>query len=178
MSGEIRGVIGIEMQLQQPQLLQMPLDNKDVVYTPEWAARDMVEFFQPTGRILDPCKGDGVFLKFLPWDVEWCEIQEGRDFYQWATPVDWLVGNPPYKQFGKWMYHSMAIARHILYLLPLDKPFISWKMMRTMKQWGSIKHMRAYGMGTQLCFPMGFAVGAIYFQKDYHGPMYISYYQD
>ena len=41
----------------------------------------MVEFFKPSGRILEPCKGDGVFLKYLP-SAEWCEIQEGRDSRQ------------------------------------------------------------------------------------------------
>ena len=46
----------------QPQLLQIPLDPDDVVYTPDWVAKDMVEFFKPSGRILEPCKGDGVFL--------------------------------------------------------------------------------------------------------------------
>jgi hypothetical protein len=66
----------------QPQLLQIPLDPGDVVYTPDWVARDMVEFFKPSGRILEPCKGDGVFLKYLPPHAEWCEIQEGRDFFQ------------------------------------------------------------------------------------------------
>ena len=101
------------MQLQQPQLIHAPLDEKDVVFTPEWAARDMVDFFKPSGRILEPCKGDGVFLKFLPPETEWCEITEGRDFYAWVDPVDWCFGNPPYKQFGKWMYHSMAIAKNI-----------------------------------------------------------------
>jgi hypothetical protein len=63
----------------------------------------------------------------------------------------------------------------VVYLLPLDKPFISGKMMRTMKSWGSVKHMRFYGTGTELGFPMGFAVGALHFQKDYHGAMSISY---
>lgn len=163
------------MYLQQPQLLQLPLDKKDIVDTPRWAARDMVEFFKPQGDILDPCTGDGIFLEFLPANTEWCEIQKGKDFFAWSKHVDWLIGNPPYKQFGKWMYHSMAIADHICYLLPLDKPFISWKMMETMKQWGQVKHMRAYGMGTHLNFPMGFAVGAIYFRKNYHGPMYTTY---
>jgi adenine-specific DNA-methyltransferase len=50
----------------QPQLLQIALDKKDVVYTPDWVARDMVDFFKPTGRILEPACGDGAILKYLP----------------------------------------------------------------------------------------------------------------
>jgi hypothetical protein len=94
----------------QPQLLQIPLDPGDVVYTPDWVARDMVDFFKPSGRILEPCKGDGVFLKYLPPHTEWCEIQEGRDFFKWSEPVDWIVGNPPYAGFGEFIKHSMTIA--------------------------------------------------------------------
>jgi hypothetical protein len=161
----------------QPQLLQIPLDPQDVVYTPDWAARDMVEYFKPSGSILEPCKGGGVFLKYLPSNTDWCEIEQGRDFFAWIKPVDWLFGNPPYRMFGKWMYHSFEIAENIVYLLPLDKPFISGKMMRTMKAWGRVKHMRFYGMGTELGFPMGFAVGALHFQKGYHGDMSWSWYE-
>ena len=50
----------------QPQLLQIPLDAGDVVYTPDWVAKDMVDYFNPKGKILEPCSGDGVFLKYLP----------------------------------------------------------------------------------------------------------------
>lgn len=166
------------MQLAQPQLIMVPLDKKDVVYTPEWVVRDMVEFFKPAGQILEPCKGAGVFLKFLPPQTEWCEIQEGKDFFAWNSPVDWCFGNPPYRMFGKWMYHSMAIASDICYLLPCDKPFISWKMLKTMRTWGRVKHMRVYGTGSSLNFPIGFAVGALHFQRGYHGPMEMSYYGD
>lgn len=155
----------------------MALDQKDVVYTPEWAARDMVEFFKPTGRILDPCKGNGVFLRYLPPSAEWCEITEGRDFYQWSKPVDWVIGNPPYKQMLKWVRHSMSIAANICYLIPLDKPFISIAFIQMMAQWGKIKHMRAYGTGNKLGFPIGFAVGAIHFERGYFGPMWSTCYE-
>lgn len=165
------------MKASQPQLLQMPLDQKDVVYTPEWVARDMVEFFRPEGRILEPCKGNGVFLKFLPRHAEWCEISEGKDFFTWSNPVDWIIGNPPYKVFSEWMYHSMTIGRKIAYLIPCNKPFNSWKILNVLQAWGSVKHMRVYGPGAKLDFPIGFAIGALHFQKDYHGPMDISYYE-
>ena len=29
----------------------------DVVFTPDWVAKDIVDYFKPTGIILDPCKG-------------------------------------------------------------------------------------------------------------------------
>ena len=81
----------------QMQLLQIALDPRDTVYTPDWVAQDMVNYFQPSGEVLEPCCGDGIFLKYMP-SAHWFEIERGRDFYAWSTRVDWIVGNPPYKQ--------------------------------------------------------------------------------
>ena len=79
--------------------VSVPMVEKrgDRVYTPEWVARDMAWSFQPSGRVLEPCKGKGVFLRFLPDDTEWCEIDEGRDFFEWHEKVDWVVS-----------YHALA----------------------------------------------------------------------
>jgi len=30
----------------------------DVVFTPDWVAKDIFDFFKPTGVILDPCRGE------------------------------------------------------------------------------------------------------------------------
>jgi hypothetical protein len=165
------------MTLQQAQLLQMALDPIDVVYTPDWVARDMVNFFQPTGRILEPCKGRGVFLKYLPTTAEWCEIDEGRDFFKFSERVDYLFGNPPYKIFSKWMAHSMSIADNIIYLIPLNKTFNSGKFLLELKEWGLPAHMRYYGTGAELDFPIGFAAGAVHFRRGNRGGMAISFYE-
>ena len=159
----------------QPQLLRIALDKKDVVYTPDWVARDMVEFFKPTGRILEPAAGDGAILKYLP-GADWCEIEQGRDFYEWVTAVDWIVTNPPYSQFGKFLDHSFLIAPDILFLIPTNKPFNGFEIMTRIEAWGRIKHMRHYGPGSRLGFPIGFAISAIHFQRGYTGPMYTSFF--
>ena len=157
----------------QPQLLNIALDEKDIVYTPDWVAKDMVEFFKPSGRILDPCKGDGVFLKYLP-PSEWCEIREGKDFFAWNEPVDWVFGNPPYSVFSKWLGYSMEIAENICYLIPLTRLFNSGFFIKRVANWGNIAHMRYYADGGELGWNIGFAIGAVHFQKDYKGGMYTS----
>lgn len=96
--------------------------DKDVVYTPDWCARDIVQHFKPEGRVLEPSKGGGAFLQYLP-GAEWCEITEGRD------------------------------------------------------QWGGIAEMRHYGGGSALGFPMGNAVAAFHFRKDWHGDMKVTHYK-
>jgi len=161
----------------QPQLLQIPLDQSDVVYTPDWVAKDMVDFFKPSGRILEPCKGDGVFLRYLPENTEWCEIQDGRDFFAWTEQVDWIIGNPPYKQFNKFFYHSQDAAANIVYLIPCNKAFNDFGFIRNVFDWGGIVHMRIYGRGEKAYFPMGYAIGAVHFQRGYTGPMYSSIYE-
>lgn len=158
----------------QPQLLSIPLNPKDVVSTPLWVVLDMIDFFKPSGNVLDPCKGDGQFSDLIE-DCEWCEISKGRDFFAWDKPVDWCIGNPPYSMSAKWIYHTMEITQKFVYLLPCDKVFISMKMLNKMKEWGFIKHMRVYGTGNKLGFPIGFAVGALMFERGYQGPMKISY---
>ena len=156
--------------LQQPQLLQENFVTKDVVYTPDWVARDMVYFFKPSGRILEPCKGDGAFMRYMP-TAEYCEIAEGRDFFKWTALVDWVFGNPPYSSFGKWILHAMAISQNVVYLAPVAKPFYSEKLFREMQSWGKIKHIRVYGGGSKLDFPIGFLIGAIHFRRGYFGAM-------
>jgi hypothetical protein len=158
------------IQLQQPQLLVDNFTEKDVVFTPDWVAYDMVQYFQPTGKVLDPCKGDGAFTKYLP-HADWCEIRERRDFFQWTDPVDWVFGNPPYSDFGKWILHGMAVSMNVVYLAPVAKPFYSEKLFRAMQEWGFIKQIRVYGGGSKLNFPIGFLIGAIHFQRGYFGPM-------
>ena len=155
----------------QPQLLQIALDPGDVIYTPDWVAKDMVDFFKPTGRILEPCKGEGAIYKYLPDGSDWCEIREGRDFFAFNEQVDWIITNPPYSAFGKWINHGMAIAQNVVYLAPVAKPFYSEKLFREMQEWGKIKHIRAYGGGSKLNFPIGFLIGAIHFQRGYFGAM-------
>ena len=150
----------------QPQLLKIPLDNKDVVYTPDWVARDMVEYFKPSGHILEPCKGDGVFMKYLPPDTEWCEITEGRDFFAWSKPVDWVFGNPPYSILNDWMKHSYQIADNIVYLMPMNSPFNSMNRLGEIANYGGMIDIRAYGNGSIFGMGYGFAVGAIHFKRN------------
>lgn len=159
----------------QPQLLKIALDPGDVVYTPDWVARDMVEFFKPSGRILEPCAGDGVFLRHLPVGTEWCEIEKGRDFFAWNEQVDWIVGNPPYKIFTKWLNHSFDVANNIVYLQIVSSVFISYKRYADIFKWGGIRSLRVYDQKV-FDIPIGFNIGAFHFQRGYTGPMYSSIY--
>lgn len=160
----------------QPQLFPISLHPQDVVYTPSWVARDMVEFFKPVGSILEPFAGDGVFLKFLP-SARWCEIEKGVDFFAWNTPVNWIVSNPPFKQFDKILLHSFSVAENIVYLIPADKPFNSLPRAKMISANGGIVHMRYYVDGPQMDMPeVHRPMAAFYFRRGYRGAMETSYY--
>jgi hypothetical protein len=153
----------------QPSMLPMGQRGSDVVYTPDRVAADIVDHFRPRGRILDPCSGDGVFLRHLPAGTDWCEIEKGRDFFQWTEPVDWLFGNPPYSVFSDWLRHSFTIAKDIVYLIPVNKVFNSYTMMRDIERWGGVREIYTIAAGGSLRFPVGFAVGAVHLQRGYRG---------
>jgi len=160
----------------QMQLLKMALDPQDVVYTPDWIAADMVSFFQPSGTILEPSKGNGVFMQYLPPETDWCEIAEGKDFYAYNKQVNWIIGNPPYKQFYEFMEHSYKIANDIVYLLPADKPFNVFSTVEMIYKNGAIVHARFYGDGRTVGVPeIHRPATAFHFRRGYSGAMGYSF---
>lgn len=161
----------------QPQLLPMALVTGDVVYTPDWVARDMVDFVNPSGRILEPCAGDGAFLNHLPPHTEWCEIEKGRDFFKWQESVDWIIGNPPYSRrvFPLWLEHSFQIARDVVYIVPTNKIFQSQATMGLIEQYGGIRTMLVYGEGKPIGIPFGFSFSAFHFRRGWKGDTTISF---
>jgi hypothetical protein len=156
---------------------EMALDveeESDVVFTPIDVAKDVVQWFQPYGKVLDPCKGNGAFLQFMP-GADWCEIREGRDFFAWTEQVDWIVSNPPYSIFSKFMRHSMTVARNIVYVIPVNKVYNSDRTMREIWDWGGVPEIHVIGPGAALKFPIGFCIGAVHFQRGYRGSTQVTF---
>lgn len=153
----------------RPTICYAPPLPSDVVYTPDYIAKDIVDYFQPYGKCLDPCKGLGAFLQFLPPDSDWCEIAEGRNFFDYEKQVDWIISNPPYSILDEWLEHSYKIAKNIVYLLPLSKLFNSSRRMQMICNKGGIKEILFVTAGRRLGFTFGYACGAVYFQRDYKG---------
>jgi hypothetical protein len=160
----------------QAQLIKGALNKSDIVYTPDWCACDIISWYKPSGDILEPCKGDGAFLRYLPQTTKWCEISEGIDFFAWIDRVDWIIGNPPYSIFDEWLERSFNLAEDIVYLLPLHIIFRAFGRMKLCYKYGWIKHIRIYGTGSLLGFPTGNAVGAVHFVREYWGDTSWSWY--
>ena len=142
----------------------------DVVMTPRHIAEAIVRHFEPSGAMLDPCRGDGAFFDLMP-GAAWCEVREGRDFFDCGLRVDWIVSNPPFSIFYEWMRHSMTIANDIVYLVPIGKVWNSAGFLDSLTQWGGVREILVIGTGRSIGFPLGFAVGAVHFQRGYKGAM-------
>ena len=151
----------------------------DKIYTPVNIAKEIIKEFQPTGKILDPCRGTGAFYDNYPENCEkdYCEIDECKDFFTYNEHVDWIISNPPYSILTEWLEHSFEIADNVVYLIPIDKLLTSNKRIKTVFEFGGIEKI-LFIDPKKAGFPFGWATGAVYFKKDYTGPIEIKYLEE
>ena len=157
------------MMERQGELWKKPVLPADVVYTPDHVSKYIVEWLTPSGLCLDPCRGDGAFLKYLPNNSDYCEIEEGKDFFMYNKKVKWVIGNPPYSIFEDFLRKGFEIADNVSYLVPTNKIFQRQIIMEMINNYGGIKSIIIYGSGQLIGFPFGFSVGNFHFKKDYKG---------
>lgn len=148
----------------------------DVVFTPDNIAKQIIQVFKPNGSVLEPAKGKGAFLKYLP-GADWCEIKEGRDFFQYHKHVNWIITNPPYSTFNQFLKHSFELADNVVFLVPVAKVLKSWEIINTIREYGGIKAI--WLIPANKCgFFFGFPAAAVYFKKGWKGSTDIMYYDD
>ena len=99
-------------------------EASDRIYTPKKLAIDMINMcdIKPTDNVLDPSLGDGIFYNNFPkCNKDWCEIDKGRDFFEYTKgkKYDWVIGNPPYSIWTKWMKHTAKITDKVCYIFGL-----------------------------------------------------------
>jgi len=107
----------------QSELWEKPVLPADIVYTPDYVSKQIINFLNPKGICLDPCKGDGAFYKYLPKGLDYCEIREGKDFFNYNKKVNWVIGNPPYSIFEEFLRKGFEISDNVSYLVPTNKVF-------------------------------------------------------
>jgi hypothetical protein len=100
--------------------IQTRKEANDRIYTPPQMVDLMLGMcdFKDGDVVLDPCRGKGAFYDKLPNNVikEWCEIDDGVDFFKYNKRVDWIVGNPPYSIWDKWLDHTMELTDKFVYV--------------------------------------------------------------
>ncbi len=153
----------------QAELWKKPEVKGDIVYTPVHVSKHIIDWLNPKGKCLDPCKGDGAFYNYMPADKDYCEITEDKDFFNYNKKVEWVIGNPPYSIFEEFLQKGFEIADNVSYLVPTNKIFQRQIIMDMITKYGGIKSIIIYGSGQLIDFPFGFSVGNFHFEKGYKG---------
>lgn len=141
----------------------IPKNGNDKVMTPKELCKKIVDYFNPTGLILEPCKGAGNFTDVLP-NCDYCEIDEGIDFFDYKKEnVDWIITNPPYSIVKKFLIKSYELkVKNIVYVIPINHILGLKARLNDMKKYGySVKEIIL--IDTPKEFPQsGFQFGVIH----------------
>lgn len=147
--------------------------SNDVVMTPDGLACALVDALRPTGRVLEPCSGGGAFVRALQQvgaDVAMCEVSEATDFFGWHAPVDWVVTNPPWSQFARFLEHSLRLADDVALLATVNHWWTK-RRVRTVLD-GGFGYRRLVLVDWPQTFPSsGFQLGMMHVSRGWTGAM-------
>jgi hypothetical protein len=141
----------------------------DVVMTKQETAKWIVNYFNPSGICLDPCAGENAFFDAMPQPKIRLEISDNLDFFEFNQKVNWIISNPPFSIYDKFLLHSFEIAENVVWFVPLNKAFKSKKIDEAIQKFGALKEIVMMGSGGKHGFPFGFPVGCLHYQKNYSG---------
>jgi len=147
----------------------VPKGGNDRVYTPDALASEIVAHFRPSGSVLEPCKGNGAFVRAIP-NCQWCELDEGIDFLSHNARHDWIVTNPPWSQFRAFLCHSMALADNIVFLSLVNAFFMRARVQDMRMAGFGIVEIRMIPTPPKPWPQTGFQLGATYIRRGYTGP--------
>ena len=148
--------------------------SQDIVYTPEALAIDIINYYAPTGLVLDPSMGNGAFYDNFPGESDWCEIERGRDFFEHTDKCDWIITNPPWSMMRRFLQHSMTLTDNIVFLTSINHYATKARIRDMLCANFGIKEF--YCFDTPKCFPQsGFQLAAVHTQRGYTGPSQYSF---
>jgi hypothetical protein len=157
------------------QLIPTNTKREDCIQTPRRVAGALIQHFYPTGKILEPCKGEGNFIKEIEegidqdfYELDWCEIIDGKDFFNYNKKVDWIITNPPYSKLRRFLQHSLEIADNIVFLTTINHLWLRARIRDIEEADFGIKEIVIFN--TPENFPQtGFQIGAFHLQRGYKG---------
>jgi hypothetical protein len=124
-----------------------------------------------SGRVLDPCRGQGAFYNLFPSHCEklWCELDEGVDFFDFGEPVDWIVSNPPWSKIKDFMDHAMTIANNVIFLITTNHAYTKARVKVAQKHGFRVRGMLHMPTPPKPWPQSGFQLSAIWWQRGYLG---------
>lgn len=165
------------VQITKPKLVpKKNLSEADKVFTPRQLAAQIIDQLPLAGNVLDPCRGDGAFYDQLASNVlkHWCELDDGRDFFEWDRHVDWVISNPPWSKFRQFLQHGMTVADNVVYLA-------AFTHFSTKARVGDIK-AHGFAMRSIIYVPTpkewpqsGFQMAAVWLQRGWCGPCEVTH---
>lgn len=142
--------------------------SNDDVMTPKSLCDILYYHLSPNGVILEPCRGSGNFYSFFPEGSPWCEIKEGKDFFDYNEKVDWIITNPPWSLIGKFLVHSMEIADHVCFVATINHLWTKARIRNIKNNGFGIKEIILFDQPKN--FPQsGFQLGMFHLERRYKG---------
>jgi len=157
----------------------LPKGGNDRIMTPDTLAEQMVSYFNPFGKtVLEPCKGEGAFMRaFEKYGInaDWCEIDEGKDFYEYDKKVDWIITNPPYSQLTKFLVKSLSVADNVVFLCLANAMFFTARIRTIHRAGFGVKEI-VYVNPPEKPWPrFGVPIAMVHLQRNYKGSCKIVY---
>lgn len=146
----------------------------DVHFTDPSVAKRVLSHFSPVGRCLEPFAGGGAFLQHMPADTPWCELSEGRDFFDWTELVDWIVTNPPFSNLTQVFEHAFSVAENCVFVMPISKYWSSAPRIEAVAAYGGLVEICHMGRGRDIGFDIGFPFAAMHFRRGHGGDIRLS----
>lgn len=141
--------------------------REDCVQTPIEVAKAIINYYQPFGKVLEPCKGEGNFLKSYHYTKSY-DLLEGKDFFDEQEHFDWIITNPPYSKMRAFMNKAMEVSNNVVFLTSINHLWLKARMRDIKEKGFGIRSIII--MQTPKTFPSsGFQIGCFHLQKDYKG---------
>lgn len=146
----------------------VPDGGNDDFNTPHKLCRQCIDKL-PLNRnttTLEPCRGSGNFYHLLAnTKRDWCEIKEGRDFFDYRGHVDWIITNPPWSLARRFLIKSMQVSDNIGFLITINHIVALKARWRDIRSCG-FRITKIYLVNTPKEFPQsGFQLGFCIIQK-------------
>lgn len=156
----------------------VPKGGNDKVYTPDEMALQIVQHFQsqikPDNTILEPCYGQGAFLRAFEAcglnNIIGLELDKGQDFLEFDGQVDWIITNPPWSIARDFFDKGYQVADNLIWLITINHVIALKRRFRDMRanKFG-VKEILMLDTPPSPWPQSGFQLGACHVKKGWKG---------